>query len=351
MDNTEKMTQKQQWMLSVRTVLRGAGQVMFQCSSWTGFFFLAGIFWGSYECGMPQVAWGAVVGLIASTIAGYLTGDADADGDSGLWGFNGILIGCAFPTFLANTWLMWLALIFFSMLTTWMRRGLNNVMAPFKVNSLTFPFVLLTWFMLFSSRIFAGFDPVGMSHPAIPAVTAATGVLDTSFVNLVIYWLKGIAQVFLIDSWVTGILFLVGLFVCNRWAAIWAGIGSAIALALAILFKADPSDIASGLFGFSPVLTAIALGMTFYSVNWRTALWTVVGIVATVFIQGAMDVMMEPWGLPTLTGPFCVATWLFLLPQYKFTGTSPSDHIEWRAKVHSIQEEVDDKLTREVDRL
>ncbi len=344
MDNTEKMTQKQQWMLSVRTVLRGAGQVMFQCSSWTGFFFLAGIFWGSYECGMPQVAWGAVVGLIASTIAGYLTGDADADGDSGLWGFNGILIGCAFPTFLANTWLMWLALIFFSMLTTWMRRGLNNVMAPFKVNSLTFPFVLLTWMMLLSARIFAGFDPVGMSHPALPAITAATGTLDTSFVSLVIYWLKGIAQVFLIDSWVTGIFFLVGLFVCNRWAAIWAAVGSAISLALAILFKADPSDIASGLFGFSPVLTAIALGMTFYSVNWRTALWTVVGIVATVFIQGAMDVMMEPWGLPTLTGPFCLATWLFLLPQYKFTGTSPSDHIEWRAKVHSIQQEVDAKL-------
>lgn len=351
MESTEKMTQKQQWMLSVRTVLRGAGQVMFQCSSWTGFFFLAGIFWGSYECGMPQVAWGAVVGLIASTVAGYLTGDADADGDSGLWGFNGILIGCAFPTFLANTWLMWLALIFFSMLTTWMRRGLNNVMAPFKVNSLTFPFVMLTWLMLLSARIFAGFDPVGMSHPCLPAVTAAAGNLDTGFVNLVIYWLKGIAQVFLINSWVTGILFLIGLFVCNKWAAIWAAVGSAISLALAILFKANPSDIASGLFGFSPVLTAIALGMTFYSVNWRTALWTVVGIVATVFIQGAMDVMMEPWGLPTLTGPFCLATWLFLLPQYKFTGESPDNHSEWRAKVHSIQQEIDDKLTREADKL
>ncbi|MDE6343090.1 MAG: urea transporter, partial [Muribaculaceae bacterium] len=237
------------------------------------------------------------------------------------------------------------------MMTTWMRRVLNNVMDHFKVNSLTFPFVMLTWLMLFSTRIFAAFDPVGMSHPAIPAVAASAGALDTGFGSLVIYWLKGIAQVFLINSWVTGIFFLVGLFVCNRWAAIWAAVGSAISLALAILFKADASDIASGLFGFSPVLTAIALGMTFYSVNWRTALWTVVGVVATVFIQGAMDVMMEPWGLPTLTGPFCLATWLFLLPQYKFTGVSPVNHSEWRAKVHSLQEEVDEKLTREVDKL
>nr|MDE5638385.1 urea transporter [Odoribacter sp.] len=49
-------------------------------------------------------------------------------------------------------------------------------------------------------------------------------------------------------------------------------------------------------------------------VNWRTFLWSLVGIVATVFIQAAMDTFFTPFGIPTLTGPFCVATWLFLLP-------------------------------------
>lgn len=336
----------QQLKISVRTILRGAGQVMFQCSSWTGLFFILGIFWGSYECHTPEVAWGALVGLVASTLAGYLVGEKTADGDDGLWGFNGILVGCAFPTFLSNAWQMWIALIFFSMMTTWVRQGFNNVMAPWKVNSFTFPFVFLTWIFLLCARMFDAVHPTGLSELGV--IASATGFsLDMGFGHLVIYWLKGVSQVFLVNSWVTGILFLVGLFLCNKWAAIWAALGSAISLALAIVFKANPSDIANGLFGFSPVLTAIALGMTFYQVNWRSAAWAVAGIIGTFFIQAGMDVFMEPWGIPTLTGPFCIATWLFLLPLYNF-GSGTPDHSKWRAKVKQLQQEADEKLNKDI---
>lgn len=311
---------------SVAATLDGAGQVMFQQSPWTGLLFLAGIFWGAYECHTPAVAWGAVVGLIASTLAGYIMEPDSKGGSQGLWGFNGILVGCAFPTFLSNTVLMWVALIFCSMLTTWVRTGMNNLMAPAKINSLTFPFVLMTWLFLLASRILEGIEPASLSVPSLSE--HFTTAIDTSFGSLVVYWLKGIAQVFLINSWVTGIFFLVGLALCSRWAAAWAAIGSAIALALALLFKADGSDVANGLFGFSPVLTAIAIGCTFNSPNIKSAVWAVVAVVATFFIQAAMDVFFEPFGLPTLTGPFCLTTWLFLLPLYKFS-VSGNGHTEW----------------------
>ena len=221
---------------------------------------------------------------------------------------------------------MWAALIFCAMLSTWVRTGLNNLMAPFKINSLTFPFVLLTWIFLLSSRILDGIAPASLSTPELTGHFSTE--LSTSFGDLVIYWLKGISQVFLINSWVTGILFLVGLALCSRWAAAWAAIGSAISLALAILFKADGADIASGLFGFSPVLTGIAIGCTFYQPNVKSAVWAVVAIIATFFIQAAMDVFMMPFGLPTLTGPFCITTWLFLLPLYKFK-KNVDTHTEW----------------------
>lgn len=313
----------------LRTILRGIGQVMFQCNAWTGLLFLAGIFWGSYECGLPQVAWGAVVGVFASTLAGYALGEPASDGDQGLWGFNGVLVGCAFPTFMPNNWLMWVSIIFFAALSTWVRRGFNNVMAPWKVNSLTFPFVFLTWVFLLACRMFDTMQPVGLSHPGIEE--ASGFALDCGFGHLVVYWLKGIAQVFLVNSWVTGIFFLAALFIGNVWAGVWGAVGSAISLALAILFKANGADIADGLYGFSPVLTGIAIGMTFYKVNLRSAAWAVLAIVATFFVQAAMDILMQAWGLPTLTGPFCVATWLFLLPLYKFTSDSP-DHSDWKTK-------------------
>lgn len=311
---------------SVTATLNGAGQVMFQQSPWTGLLFLAGIFWGSYECHTPEVAWGALVGLVASTLAGYIMEPDSKGGAQGLWGFNGILVGCAFPTFLANTVLMWIALVFCSMLTTWVRTGMNNLMAPFKINSLTFPFVLMTWIFLLASRILSGMEPASLSVPELAAQFSPE--VDTSFGSLVVYWLKGVAQVFLINSWVTGIFFLVALAVCSRWAALWAAIGSAVSLALALLFKADGADIANGLFGFSPVLTGIAIGCTFNSPGLKTAIWAVVAVAATFFVQAGMDVYFEPFGLPTLTGPFCITTWLFILPLYKLSELS-SVHSEW----------------------
>jgi len=311
-------TVRQAVATGARALLRGAGQVMFQNSAISGLFFLAGIFWGAYECHAPQVAWGAVAGLAAGTIAGYIAGLPYKDGADGLWGFNGILVGCAFPTFLANTWLMWVSLIFFAMATTWVRQGFNNIIAPCKTNSYTFPFVFLTWVFLLSARMLGSIGTTEMSAPEIAQTAASAYSLDTSFTSIAEYWLKGISQVFLINSWVTGILLLIGLAFCSRWAAFYAALASAISLALAILYKADPSHIASGLYGFSPVLTGIALGCTFYAVNWKSCLWAIAGIAATFFVQAAMDVLMEPWGIATLTGPFCVATWLFVLPQFQF---------------------------------
>lgn len=303
---------------SFQSVFTGIGQVMFQQSCWTGILFLCGIFCGSYINHLPQVAWGALIGAVVSTISGYALQPQSSDGCSGLFGFNGTLVGCAFPTFLADTWQMWLALVLCAAMTPWVRVGFNNVMAPWKVNSLTFPFVFLTWIFLFASRMMNGMHTFegGLSTPEL--ITTFGDKLDMSFPALIEYWLRGISQVFLINSWITGVIFLVALAVCSRWACMWAAVASAIALFIAIVFHANPHDIANGLFGFSPVLTGIAVGCTFYKPSLKSDIWTIFAIISTVFIQAGMDAFFVPYGLPTLTGPFCIATWLFLLPSYKF---------------------------------
>lgn len=336
---TDQRTKLQRLELAVRSTFRGVGQVMFQQSAWTGLVFLLGIFWGSYECHLPQVAWGCLVGVVVSTFSGWLMEEKPSDGSAGLWGFNGALVGCGFPTFMGNTWYMWVCLIFAALMSTWLRRGLNNIMASWKINSLTFPFVFITWVFLFAAHAMDGLPHPEMSVPSLPEAFPYT--LDTSFPSLVIYWLKGISQVFLIDSWVTGIFFLVALALCSGWAAFWASVASAISLGLAILFKADPSSIANGLYGFSAVLTGIAVGMTFYQVCYRSAMWTVAAIIATVFVQAAMNVILEPYGLPTLTGPFCVTTWLFLLPVYKLSGRASQEHQEWLSDWDKFVHEID----------
>ena len=75
---------------------------------WTGLLIIIGIFVGChleapYGEHMPVVAWGALAELIVSTATGYIF-ESRTDGDNqGLWGFNGILVGCARIHFLDNT--------------------------------------------------------------------------------------------------------------------------------------------------------------------------------------------------------------------------------------------------------
>lgn len=310
----------------VGSMFRGAGQVMFQNSVWTGLLFLAGIFWGAYSAGHGTVAWGALAGLFVSTLAGHILALPASEGRQGLWGFNGILVGCAFPTFMGGTVWMWIALALCAALTTWVRTGLNNVMKPWKINSLTFPFVMCTWIFLLAARDMYSLPILHSASSAAPAVEV--GILDW-----VQYWLRGISQVFLIDSWVTGLLFLAGLLAANPWAALWAGIGSAVAMAAASAFKVSTAAVAAGMYGFSPVLTAVALATVFHKPGWGSALWAALGIVVTVFVQAAMNVLLSPAGIATLTAPFCITTWLFLLPLLRFGGEKP-DHTDWVHKPH-----------------
>ena len=311
----------------IKILLRGTGQVMFQNSAWTGLLFMIGIVWGAYAEGQGLVGWGALLGVTVSTVTGYLLGFPAKDGEQGLWGFNGVLVGCAFPTFMGNTVWMWLALALCAALTTWVRTGFNNVMAPWKVNSFTFPFVFCTWMFLLAARAMHGLPTTHMADPALPA--AFSSLESIRLGDLAVYWLKGIGQIFLINSWVTGICFLAGLFLCNRWAALWAAIGSALALLVVIALKASGSDISDGLYGYSPVLTAIALATVFSKPNFRSALWAVLGILVTVFIQAGMYMLMAPVGIATLTGPFCITTWLFLLPLVRFDDEERPDHSNW----------------------
>ena len=109
----------------------------------------------------------------------------------------------------------------------------------------------------------------------------------------------------------------------------WPVLALSLALLTVVALKASGPDISEGLYGYSPVLTAIALATVFYKPNFRSALWAVLGILTTVFVQAGMYVLMAPVGIATLTGPFCITTWLFLLPLVRFDDEEKPDHSNW----------------------
>ena len=298
--------------------LRGSGQVMFQNNPLTGLLFIVGIAWGAYVANMPAVAIGSVLGLLVSTITAYLLRVDNDSLRSGLMGYNGILVGAALPTFLTVDPLLWIYIVIGSAVSTVAFLAVANVFKTWGVAALTFPFVLVTWFLVLAAYAFNGVPIASMGPPAIPqdiAATAAAVPAGTQF--WIDSFLKGPSQVFLIGNGITGIIFLVALAVSSIWAALFAMLGAAVAVLVAVGFGADAASIQAGLFGFSPVLTAIALGSTFYKPSWQVFLYALLGIIFTVFVQAAMDVALTPIGIPTFTAPFVFATWIFLLPKEK----------------------------------
>lgn len=307
--------------------LRGVGQVIFQNNPLTGLLFLLAIAYGAFDAGQINIAFGAIVALIVATTTSMMLDGDKKSLSQGMFGFNGVLVGAAVPTFLANTPSMWVLLVVGAAVSTVVMLAISNVMKTWGAPALTFPFVLTTWFLVLAAYSFGNVGIEGMGPPAF-ARHPATGSIDVQAIRvdaplLLDAFLKGPAQVFLINNWVSGILVIFGLAASSLWAAGFALIGSATALLLSLILGASFGSIGNGLYGFSPVLTAVAIGCVFYRPSWRVAVYSLLATIFTVIVQAAMDAALAPIGIPSFTAPFVFVTWLFLLPK---AGLKPHPH-------------------------
>ncbi|ROZ50696.1 urea transporter [Rhodococcus sp. WS3] len=303
----------------IDTNLKGSGQVMFQGNALTGLLFLIGIFWGAIAADTITVAIGAVVGLVVSTVTGMLLHSDDDSMRIGLYGYNGILVGAAFPTFLAGGVMLWIYLVVGAAASTIAFLAVANVFKTWGVPALTFPFNLVNWFFLLAAFQFLRIETSDLSAAQFPQHIGDSSVhADITFGFLWDTLFRNVSQIFLINNTVTGIIFVVALLVASRWAAVFALIGSAVAIGSVLALGANTVDVGNGLYGLSSVLTAIALGSVFYNPSWRVFVYTVFGVLVTVVIHGTLVSAFAPISLPAGTGPFVFATWLFLLPKKKF---------------------------------
>jgi urea transporter len=294
--------------------LRGIGQVMFQDNPLTGALFLLAIAWGSYAAGVPQVAIAGVIAVIVATLtAQWLRVDRESL-HSGLYGFNAVLVGLALATFLAPSTLLWVYVVLGAAVSVVVTLATTNVVKPWG-GALTFPFVLTTWLLLLATYGFSGL--VGTALPSGNVVTAFQPyeASPLQLIDLVQGVFQSISQVFLKASGIAALLLLAGLAVNSLAAAAFALGGAILAVLTAHLFGVESELITGGLLGFSPVLTAIALGTVFYQPSWRVVAYTVLATVFTVIVQSALNVALTPFAIPALTAPFVLVTWLFLLPR------------------------------------
>lgn len=270
-------------MKLIQTILRGLGQVMFQNNIYSGALFLIGIFYNSWHLGLA-----AIFGALISTLTAQALKYPSDDIQNGLYGFNGALTGIALLYFFETDAGTIAALVVGAVLSTLLMRLLKNLISP-----LTAPFVIVTWLAIYSLLFIFNYSLLSFTIP--------TG---TDF-NLLSASSKSFGQVMFQENIITGVFFLLGIVVNDRFMAIYSLYGAILASLTGLVIAEYVPAINAGLMGYNAVLCAIALtGKRKVDFLWITL---------AILLSTLLNVGLAKTGIITLTTPFVIVTWGILL--------------------------------------
>ncbi|MFK7667939.1 urea transporter [Pseudomonas lundensis] len=236
----------------------------------------------------PSLLGGALLGGVSGLLTAQRRGYPKAERQAGLYSYNGVLLGLLLSHQLPWSAMLPLLIIASAGLSTmlvhqWLKRASNgNTLMAY-----TAPFVGLGWLLL-------SFNPAPPASawppPELNGLTLAQGLLT------------GIGQVMLLQSPLAGLLIVTGLWLSSRRAALWALTGALAGVGFSLL-QHDPATALSGLGGYNAALAALALCQ-----RTRHPWQPLAGILLALMLTPGFSAL----GLPALTAPFILSSWLVL---------------------------------------
>lgn len=267
----------------ITVILKGLGQIMLQENSITGLLFLIGIFYGSLAMGFA-----ALLATICGTAIAYLLKYDKTEVNQGLYGFSAALVGVAVMLFLKPVLWAWVIVVIGAVLAAM----LQHFFIKRKFPAFTFPFVLVTWLILFVCNSF--FTDL-LATPAL----AVEHISDSLFDGF-----KSFGQVIFQSSLLSGLLFFLAVFISSPISALYGLAAAIISAIMAYYFSIPINEINLGLYGFNAVLCAIIFAGT----KVKDGVWVLISLVLSL----AISLLMLKIGITKLTFPFVLATWITL---------------------------------------
>ena len=118
--------------------------------------------------------------------------------------------------------------------------------------------------------------------------------------------LRGVGQVMFQNNWISGLLFLIGIFY-NSWLfCVTAIAGTVISTVSAQMLKYSKEDIKNGLYGFNGALTGIAV-MIFFEPNLLSIAALIIGSVLSTVVMKFLKKTVPPF-----TAPFVLVSWILI---------------------------------------
>ncbi len=297
----------------VTETLKGISQVILIENAITGLIILIAISFSSFYLGVI-----ALLSSLIGTLVGKFGGAHETSINQGLVGYNSVLTGMAIALFLTGPY-MWIFALVGAAIAAFFTAATMHFMKRSELPILTFPFIILSWIMLLASFKLKG---LSVGSKLIPQDLTHWELDIEGKINVTEGLFSGIGQVFFQDNTISGILIFIAVFWASRKIGLYAIIGNIAAALFAYFLGGEHTLIMEGLYGYNAILTIIAVSAVFNSEHNRFAPLT--GIIAaclTVPITAGLSTFLLPYGLPALTMPFVLCSWLFLgarklLPQF-----------------------------------
>lgn len=306
------------------TLLRGAGNCIFQNNPITGIIFIIGIAISSYVS--------AINFLIGSGIATLIAIWFKADKNSinnGLFSFAGGYVGLLIGIFAhlngAYTPELITLLILGGFLAVPMTAALSKLLGKFELVAGPFP-VLILLYALLAGILYTDLPQNSVAPQVFPPLPGAEQwSLDTFIIGLG----NSFGQVFAQINPLSGFIFILGIAINSRISAMMGVMGALVGLFAGFLLGYDASAMASGALTFNSMLTGMALGGFFLAITKKGILYTILGSLLSMWLFFALSAILNPIGLPALSLPFLLVYWLMVYgaQSYNFVKIVPLENL------------------------
>ncbi|MDE2388381.1 MAG: urea transporter [Betaproteobacteria bacterium] len=132
---------------------------------------------------------------------------------------------------------------------------------------------------------------------------------------------RGVGQVFFCCNAVTGLIFLIALYVGGITAGLAATVGVVSSTIAAYLLGFPEDEIDAGLYGFNGTLVGPCLFL-FLEHTPQLWLYVVLASVLSTVVLAALMRILQPYNIPASTSPFVLTCWMFMVAVYSFDGFS-----------------------------
>ena len=250
----------------------------------------------------------ALLSSLIGTLIGRFGGAKEEVINQGLYGYNSVLTGMALFLFLQGDE-RWLIALVGSAIAALLTAAMMHVFRQTGIPILTFPFIVITWFLLLTTyrlvafKISPDLTPQSLSNWTLN-IKGETNWLDGA--------VNGIGQIFFLDHTLSGILLFIAVFWAGWRLGVYAVIGNIAALLTSYSLGGEHSLIFMGLYGYNAILTILAVSIVFKGDSRHVLITGIIAACLTVPITASVVTWLLPYGLPALTMPFVFCTWIFL---------------------------------------